>query len=369
MNAGINLPIRVWRKALEVISEKTGFRFLLLKWLNKLMIAELEDMKKAITAHGCIPFSLHSSVSLFLDYPLYYDICLKRVKEDILRAKIMGCHDYTMHPPMLVDPELATSCRDQLFVDFLIEIDRFIKRENINLRLSLENTFDAESAYCKPDELFNIVLEVQSKNIGLCMDTGHLNMLVPSIEEALSDIPYGMIQATHLHDNGGGKDEHNIPGKGNINWNGVFQILLNVGYTGPLVWEVLPESSDEKSITASTIEAWNAVVAVENNKTYDGEYEKPVASDDKVKVFQEIYNKAELLFSNGSYNGAINFYEKIIRQSDHLSNNAHWARFKIAYIYQKIGEPDKAREVWSFLKKNNKLAIFDGMAEEVLRLM
>jgi len=84
----------------------------------------------------------------------------------------------------------------------------------------------------------------------------------------------------------------------------------------------------------------------------------------EVSALELAYNEAELLFIQGLYDEAIVVYKTIIDYSE-FSTKAHWARLKIAYIYQKINRLDMARDIWDFFAKTNQLAIFDGIAQEM----
>jgi sugar phosphate isomerase/epimerase len=62
--------------------------------------------------------------------------------------------------------------------------------------------------------------------VGICLDTGHAN-----IEGGLTDEIAGgggRVVALHAHDNRGRKDEHLLPGRGNINWVSVFEALAGL---------------------------------------------------------------------------------------------------------------------------------------------
>ena len=42
----------------------------------------------------------------------------------------------------------------------------------------------------------------------------------------------------HLHDNHGEQDEHLLPGRGNIDWDGVVKALDDVAYPGVFMYEL-----------------------------------------------------------------------------------------------------------------------------------
>ena len=82
---------------------------------------------------------------------------------------------------------------------------------------------------------------LDADNFGICIDTGHANLhreqdasyLLRLIEEFQDQL----IQI-HLSDNLGKSDEHNLPGKGNIEWPEVISSLKAMDFKGPFVLEL-----------------------------------------------------------------------------------------------------------------------------------
>ena len=81
---------------------------------------------------------------------------------------------------------------------------------------------------------------------GLCLDTGHLNLL------GLDPIPFihklgKRIKVLHIHDNNGGPDDqHLAPYTGTLNFDALMQALADVGYAGDLSFETFRQTSLEK---------------------------------------------------------------------------------------------------------------------------
>jgi sugar phosphate isomerase/epimerase len=73
---------------------------------------------------------------------------------------------------------------------------------------------------------------------GICLDVGHAH-IVGDVMEAVETCS-GHIVTTHLHDNGGRRDDHLIPGQGTIDWDGTMMAFQKVGYDGTLVFELAP---------------------------------------------------------------------------------------------------------------------------------
>ncbi len=80
--------------------------------------------------------------------------------------------------------------------------------------------------------------------IGMCYDTGHANVAGLNQKEAIHQLG-DRLKMLHVHDNFG-KDHHQPPFCGTINWTDVMEGLAEIGYTGDFNFETnsgnLPES-------------------------------------------------------------------------------------------------------------------------------
>jgi len=112
-----------------------------------------------------------------------------------------------------------------------------------SVRIALENG---------PMNLLEQVLEMMADHpaagqLGICIDTGHANMhrnkLKSPALEFIRHFRHHLIHL-HLHDNGGEKDDHRIPGQGTIDWTSFFHKLDNIHFKGEIVFELI---SDEPS--------------------------------------------------------------------------------------------------------------------------
>lgn len=75
------------------------------------------------------------------------------------------------------------------------------------------------------------------KNLGVCLDTGHLHLN----REAVSTIPHLVGQIPlhfHIDDNRGSSDDHLIPGEGEIDFTLFFENLWKSSYQGALAVEI-----------------------------------------------------------------------------------------------------------------------------------
>ena len=85
------------------------------------------------------------------------------------------------------------------------------------------------------EEMLAVLDGLDPARAGICLDSGHVH--------TGADVP-GYIRrvghrilTVHLHDNHGQRDEHNLPGRGTLDWPAVLTALRDVGYDGVLMCE------------------------------------------------------------------------------------------------------------------------------------
>jgi len=112
-----------------------------------------------------------------------------------------------------------------------------------NLTETMGTGFDSSA-----DGLNEIVTEVGSDVIGVCIDTGHANLVY---HRAAGDDPAttiralkGKIISTHIHDNDGVGDQHLMPGLGNMDWEKIKAAFIDIDYGGPFEYETGPKNLD-----------------------------------------------------------------------------------------------------------------------------
>ena len=92
-----------------------------------------------------------------------------------------------------------------------------------------------------PEEMKKQHDMLDTKYKTLCFDTGHTHHAgdywVKSVAETAK--LFGKdLTLTHLHDNTGTRDDHLIPGMGNINWCELFDAFDEIGYKGSYNFEI-----------------------------------------------------------------------------------------------------------------------------------
>ncbi len=71
---------------------------------------------------------------------------------------------------------------------------------------------------------------------GICLDFGHA-FLGGDVADAIEIVSEHLI-ATHVHDNGGRRDEHLVPYQGSIGWDSALMSMQKIGYDGTYMMEL-----------------------------------------------------------------------------------------------------------------------------------
>jgi sugar phosphate isomerase/epimerase len=78
--------------------------------------------------------------------------------------------------------------------------------------------------------------DLEDLDLGICLDYGHANLL-GDVAEAIETLS-GHLATTHVHDNGGKRDDHLVPFAGRIDWDVAMMSTQKVGYDGVFMLEV-----------------------------------------------------------------------------------------------------------------------------------
>jgi sugar phosphate isomerase/epimerase len=93
------------------------------------------------------------------------------------------------------------------------------------------------NALSSPASLIHLLEEeLENPRVGLCLDYGHAH-LMGDVTDAVETIS-GHLLTTHVHDNGGKRDDHLVPFAGSIDWSSAIMATQKIGYEGVLMFEV-----------------------------------------------------------------------------------------------------------------------------------
>jgi sugar phosphate isomerase/epimerase len=158
------------------------------------------------------------------------------LRREIDLAHQLGAQTLVLHPVCLGLADLE----DRPDWPEIVRIADYAAK--FGVRLAVENLFD--SVWCLDRILEEIGDDPEETNLGICIDVGHAALSTDAGREPVCnyiDRYASQLVHLHLHDNRGQRDEHLIPGEGNIDWLRALRMLENVGFAGTAVLEVHQE--------------------------------------------------------------------------------------------------------------------------------
>ncbi|KYH33967.1 xylose isomerase-like TIM barrel [Clostridium tepidiprofundi DSM 19306] len=93
--------------------------------------------------------------------------------------------------------------------------------ESMEFKLAIENLKSQR-------HIDYLLQQIESDMFGFCFDSGHANAFTKNLELFPWELYGDRIMSLHLHDNNGEKDQHLIPGKGNIHWSWLIHKLFSL---------------------------------------------------------------------------------------------------------------------------------------------
>lgn len=123
----------------------------------------------------------------------------------------------------------------------------------LGVKLAMENIFNTRNL-CKALDSF--------PSLGLCYDSCHFAN-DPEAPDLLR--MYGKrLMALHLHDNGGGRGQHQLPFDGNIDWPRIMGEIGETGYSGPISLEPMNCGYEDMDIKEFLRLAYERAVKLKN---------------------------------------------------------------------------------------------------------
>ena len=151
---------------------------------------------------------------------------------------LMGAKHLVIHPqmpfghnPQDEDADAAEAMTVALMRDLMPDCEKY------GVTLCLENMPFLNQRISVIERIVAAVAQVDSPNIGICLDTGHVNVFKgQDLGEAVRiAAPY--LKVLHIHDNDGRRDAHRLPYLGTADWDSFAKALAEIGYTGTLSLE------------------------------------------------------------------------------------------------------------------------------------
>jgi len=104
------------------------------------------------------------------------------------------------------------------------------------VRIAVENTMGPVFG-ADPADLARLAEAVDLEHVGICLDSSHANAQGLQARDAVLACGESLF-CLHLSDNDGSGDQHRLPFEGTVDWVALLEALGEVGFSGPLNFEL-----------------------------------------------------------------------------------------------------------------------------------
>jgi len=166
----------------------------------------------------------------------------EEMKRSMRMAKHLGCRNWVVHPIMPFGvkdiPEGNAEATWELNTEFMGWLLDYAKQ--IDVTICLENMPHRNFSMAKPEKVLEFARLMDDPHFAVCLDFGHVatqeGLQVADQIRLLGD----KLQAVHIHDNNGLKDQHAWPGQGVVDWEEAAKALKEINYQGVFSLETAP---------------------------------------------------------------------------------------------------------------------------------
>lgn len=120
----------------------------------------------------------------------------------------------------------------------------YAREKGVKLALEPLNRFETDMINTV-DQALELINEINDDYLQLLLDTFHNNIEEKSIPDAIRKIGKKLL---HIQ---GNENDRGIPGTGHVDWEGINQALMDIGYEGSIVIETFGAPSKELARAAS----------------------------------------------------------------------------------------------------------------------
>lgn len=162
----------------------------------------------------------------------------------VYMCHLAGCPRLVIHPQMPFgwgeeqDADYSEKLTVELLQDLMPDCEKY------GVTICLENMPMKAHRISPMPKIVEAVQKVGSDHVGICLDTGHVNVYGTDLGEMVRcAAPY--LQSLHVHDNDGQRDMHQLPFLGTANWESFTKALAEINFQGPMILEtagMLPQT-------------------------------------------------------------------------------------------------------------------------------
>jgi len=204
---------------------------------------KLPDLRRLLQDLSLHPSSVHAPFSgVDLSAPTLEERkqTLDLLVDTLEFCKVIECSTMVVHPNHSDSLPIGPQAMKKNSIEALKRL--IDKAEELGVKIALENMIDKGGGRfeSRVADLREVINDLGSLYVGICLDTGHTNLLpsynVSQGEEIAQAGKY--LWTLHIHDNDGVEDRHWPPGDGNVDWGQVIRSLRKVNYRSVFMMEI-----------------------------------------------------------------------------------------------------------------------------------
>ena len=199
-----------------------------------------ENTKKSAVKCGISFSQTHGTYPVdFLNYGVFGEKEKVQIDKELEATAILGAPYIVIHPIYIADVKKALN-RDKS-IEIYSELDETAKAYGV--KIAIENMWCIEqgrfvSTGCSTsEELKQIIEGLENDRFVCCLDTGHTHLIGEDVVAAVK-ILGGKLKTLHVNDNFANRDNHFVPGIGDIDFNRFVQALKEIKYDGTFNMEI-----------------------------------------------------------------------------------------------------------------------------------
>ena len=178
---------------------------------------------------------------------------MEKMKKSIRLTSVLGVKNWVIHPIMPYGlEEKETELDPKTFEsNFKFFTQLLETAKDCGVTICLENMPFENFSLSTPENILNLVNEINDDNFKICLDTGHVGTFA---DLNLADETRRLgnkIMALHVHDTRPGADLHQMPYYGSLDWESFAGALKDIGFDGTFSLETTPLSKLPEDIFVS----------------------------------------------------------------------------------------------------------------------
>lgn len=209
--------------------------------LMELSDGEVGKLKKLLDERAFTPFT-HAPffgldiASLDTKVSAYTESALVQALEV---TALLGGRVMVMHTGYL--PYFSRGGRRLWFRNWDSRMPRVVEQaEQLGVKVVLENTWED-----RPEVLAHLIDMLPRGTVGVCLDTGHLNVFSRLPLQNWWRVLGAHVEAFHIHDNDGISDDHLVPGEGTFDFSALADLIRRLESPPLMDLEIPLERADE----------------------------------------------------------------------------------------------------------------------------